>query len=266
MKFLVYLTIIISTIWSTVAFPECSIFAFLYANIFEAMWNTIVGAYKYILPSVMWVVVLIYFYDFGMAMLNKGTPYFRELYKSTRFELFNLLAFLMVMGFIYATTASKLTNVTIDISMAGFGFMLFGNVSLFRLFKYKVGRKKYPKKAAIVLTTMSLLTSCYFLTVSFDIANGKFNLIQSIWWQITVLCYSISLYFLAKHVVFVMDKGKLEASPVLRKLFESFPVINNLYEQAAMGVELWNKQAEKERAITNSLERKRRKKHKNKKR
>lgn len=64
MKFLVYLTLITSFVWSMVAFPDYSILSSLRMDIYSSMLNTLIGIYKYTLPCVTWGLALIYSYDF----------------------------------------------------------------------------------------------------------------------------------------------------------------------------------------------------------
>lgn len=266
MKSFIILIIIVSTLWSMYAFPDYVIFPQLNTNPLPSLWNMLIGVYKYGFPSVTWVVAVVYIYDFFMAIINKSSPYMKELYQSVKVELLTLTALMLFTVVIYTTTLSKLSNLTIDISMAGFGFMFFGNVGFLKLFSFKVGKVKYPWKMAATLSFLSLASSIYFLNVTLEIARGEFDLVQSLWYQITILSYSLSLYFMSKHIIFIMDKGRLEASPTLRKLFLSMPTKNKVYEDAAIAAEKWNKEMQKERAKASALMRKGRGKKRKKKR
>ena len=266
MKIFIISVIIVSTLWSMYAFPDYLIFPQLNANLASSFWNMLIGVYKYGFPSVTWAIAIVYIYDFFMAIIDKSSPYMKQLYQSVKVELLTLTALMFFTVIIYTTTLSKLSNLTIDISMAGFGFMFFGNIGFLKLFGFKVGKIKYPWKMAAVLSFISLAGSAYFLNITLEIARGKFNLIQSLWYQVTILSYSLSLYFMSKHLVFIMDKGRLEASPTLRKLFLSMPTKNRIYEEAAIATEKWNKEMQKERAKESALLRKSRGKKRNKKR
>lgn len=262
MKYLVCATIIISTLWSLYAFPEQWVFSGRDTDLLTTFQQSLTGMYKYTLPSVTWSVALVYLYDFAMAMTNQSSRVMKTLYKSTRFELFTLLSLLLFTLVIYTTTLSTLTNLTIDISMAGFGFMLFGSLGFLKLFTFKVGRVKYPWKMALLLSALSLLTSFYFLGITLDIARGKYTAAQSLWYQITILCYSLSLYFFSKHLLFIMERGRADPSPVLRRLMTTLGGTHNAFEQAAVAAERWNQEVRKARAITQAAARK---KQKNKK-
>jgi len=266
MKSFMILIIIVSTLWSMYAFPDYVIFPSFDINPLSSLSDMIVGVYKYGFPSVTWVVAAVYIYDFFMAIIDKSSPYMKELYQSVKVELLTLTALMLFTIIIYTTTLSTLSNLTIDISMAGFGFMFFGNIGFLKLFSFKVGKVKYPWKVAAALSFISLASSVYFLNVTLEIARGKFNLIQSLWYQVTILSYSLSLYFMSKHLIFIMDKGRVEASPSLRELFLSMPTKNRVYEDAAIAAEKWNKEMQKERAKTSTLMRKGRGKKRKKKR
>ncbi|MEA4510933.1 hypothetical protein VBQ90_24140, partial [Klebsiella pneumoniae] len=90
-----------------------------------------------------------------------------------------------------------------------------------------------------------------------------YNIVQSLWVQITVLSYSITLYFFAKQLCFFMDKGRAEASPILLSILKKVRSNNNLYEQMASGTTLFNQELIKERA-THSRELRRKHKQKRK--
>ncbi|HCM1961565.1 TPA: hypothetical protein N3A49_000925 [Salmonella enterica subsp. salamae serovar 56:l,v:z39] len=114
-------------------------------------------------------------------------------------EFISLVSLFVFTLLLYNLSSMKFTNTAIDISMAGFGFLVFGNIGTFRLFTYKVGSRSYPKKVAFLFSLFSVSTSFYFLYLTFKVANGEYNIVQSLWVQITVLSYSIT--FLCKAVM-----------------------------------------------------------------
>ncbi|EAW8702242.1 hypothetical protein ACFJ30_003779 [Salmonella enterica] len=239
MKVIVYLSIAASTIWSYIAFPF---------NLTSPI-AMLINLYKYQLPSVTWIVACIYFLDFIMATLRKSSPYMIEFYSGVRIEFISLASLFIFTLLLYNLSSMRFTNAAIDISMAGFGFLVFGNIGTFRLFTYKVGSRSYPKKVAFLFSLFSVSTSSYFLYLTFKVANGEYNIVQSLWVQITVLSYSITLYFFAKQLCFFMDKGRVEASPILLSILKKVRRKNNLYEQMASGTTLFNQELIKERAI-----------------
>lgn len=252
MKVIVYLSVIVSIIWSYIAFPF---------NLTSPI-AMLISLYKYQLPSITWIVAFVYLIDFIMATLKKSSPYMIEFYSGVRIEFISLVSLFIFTLILYNLSSMKFTNTVIDISMAGFGFLVFGNIGTFRLFTYKVGSRSYPKKVAFFLSLFSLSTSFYFLYLTFKVANGEYNIVQSLWVQITVLSYSITLYFFAKQLCFFMDKGRAEASPILLSILKKVRSNNNLYEQMASGTTLLNQELIKERAIHS---RELRRKHKQKK-
>ncbi|CNH85188.1 Uncharacterised protein [Yersinia aldovae] len=250
MKSIIYLSVIISAAWSYLAFPSNSIL------------DMIINTYKYQLVSVTWTLVIIYFYDFIMAMFKKSSHYMIEFHQSLRGEFIVLLALFVFSCIIYKYTPQEFTNSTLDICMAGFGFVVMGNLSIFKLFKYRIGRVKFPKRIPIVLSVISVLLSAYFLKLTLNVARGEYNFYQSLWVQITVLCFSISFFFWSKHICFIMQKGKIEISPVLKGVFSKFKLKYDFYEQAEIMSVIWNKESEKEKTKYNAELRRMHKKRK----
>lgn len=238
MKVLIYLSLIFSTIWSYLAFPY---------NLASPI-EMLVGVYKYQLPSVTWTVAIIYIYDFIMAMLKRNSSYMIEFHQSLKVEFITLFALFAFTCCMYVYTPMKFTESTVDISMAGFGFLVFGNIGVFRLFSFTVGDVRYPKKIAFFLSCFSIVTSAYFLYLTLSVARGGYSLLQSLWIQLTVLSYSVSLYFVAKHICFYMEKGRLGVSPVLLSILKNTKGMESIYSDLASGVDIWNKEAEKARA------------------
>lgn len=239
MKVIVYLSVAASIIWSYIAFPF---------NLTSPI-AMLISLYKYQLPSATWIVAFVYLLDFIMATLKKSSPYMIEFYSGVRIEFISLVSLFVFTLLLYNLSSMQFTNTAIDISMAGFGFLVFGNIGTFRLFTYKVGSRSYPKKVAFFFSLFSVSTSFYFLYLTFKVADGEYNIVQSLWVQITVISYSITLYFFAKQLCFFMDKGRVEASPILLSILKKVRNNNNLYEQMASGTTLFNQELIKERSI-----------------
>lgn len=236
MKFVLFLALVIPSLWSLRWFQ------------FGNPIDMLVSMYRDGLPSVTWGLAVLYLYDFSMAMLKKNSPYmirFHNTLKKDFIVLFLLSVFTVI---IYSCSPQKFTAVSLDISMAGFSFMIMGNLGLLRLFKYKVGAIKYPKLPAFVICLVSIALSLYFLNVTLNIANGVYETSRALWNQITVFCFSISLFFFSGQIVFFMDSKTIEPSPVIMDLLKRFRPTNNLYEMSANAAELWNEAAKKERA------------------
>ena len=142
--------------------------------------------------------------------------------------------------------------------------MLAGNFNFFKLMRFKVGRIKYPFKVAVAISLIMLGISIYNIYILNEITTGKYNMVQSIWLQITVLTYSLSLYFSSKHITYVIDKKKLGVSPVMLSLFKSFPLNTNIYQELSTGVDLWNKKTKEEVSKASAELRKKRPKKKRK--
>ena len=197
MKVIVYLSVAASIIWSYIAFPF---------NLTSPI-AMLISLYKYQLPSATWIVAFVYLLDFIMATLKKSSPYMIEFYRGVRIEFISLVSLFVFTLLLYNLSSMQFTNTAIDISMAGFGFLVFGNIGTFRLFTYKVGSRSYPKKVAFFFSLFSVSTSFYFLYLTFKVADGEYNIVQSLWVQITVISYSITLYFFAKSYAFLWIKG-----------------------------------------------------------
>ncbi|QSD34330.1 hypothetical protein H5A40_14740 [Pectobacterium brasiliense] len=266
MKCIIYLVIMTSMLWSWYAFPDYSPLAILsfsaidMTGIMRNTLYTLVGLYKYTLPSVFWVVFIVYIYDFIASILNRNTPYMRALYNSCKIELSILLFISLFTFLLFWRTQSTFTEYSVDIGMAGLSFMLSGNFSLLKLFKFKVGSINYPYKIAFIISLVMAMISCYNAKIIYEIAMGEYNKIQSIWLQITVFTYSISLYFASKHVAFVIDTKKLGASPVMLSLFKSLHIKYNLYQDLVNGIDLWNRETKKEITKASANLRKKKKK------
>lgn len=236
MKFVLLLVLAIPTLWSFRWYQ------------FGNPLDMFVSMYRDTLPSVTWGMAFLYLYDFSMAMLKKNSPYMIRFHNSLRKDfavLFFLAAFTVIL---YSYSPQRFTAASLDISMAGFSFMVVGNLGLLRLFKYKVGSIKYPKLPAFFICFISVIFSLYFLNVTLNIANGVYEPSRALWNQITVFCFSISLFFFSGQIVFFMENKTIEPSPVIMDLLKRFKMTNNLYEMSANATELWNEAAMKERA------------------
>lgn len=236
MKFVLFLALVIPSLWSLRWFQ------------FGNPLDMLVSMYRDTLPSVTWGLAVLYLYDFSMAMLKKNSPYmirFHNTLKKDFIVLFLLSAFTVV---IYSCSPQKFTAVSLDISMAGFSFMVMGNLGLLRLFKYKVGAMKYPKLSAFAICLVSIALSLYFLSVTLNVANSVYETSRALWSQITVFCFSISLFFFSSQIIFFMDNKTIEPSPVIMDLLKRLKPTNNLYEISANAAGLWNEAAKRERA------------------
>lgn len=103
--------------------------------------------------------------------------------------------------FIYSCSPQKFNAVSLDISMAGFSFIVMGNLGLLRLFKYKVGVIKYPKLSVFAICLMPIALSLYFLSVPLNVTNGVYERSRALWSQITVFCFSISIFFFSSQII-----------------------------------------------------------------
>lgn len=254
MKFVVYLVLLISIIWSMSFFPS----GFFSLSISDMLVTT----FKYQLPVVTWGMALVYLYDHGMAMAKRNSKYMIEFHKALNGEFIALCALTVFTLLVYFLTPQSFGKSNTDISMAGFGFIIMANLSFFRLFKFKIGGRKFPKRFLCFLILVSMSLSLYFLYLTFNVAKGLYSFSESLWVQITVFSFSISIFFWAKQMCFFMEKGRIEASPVLASLFGKFKPANNLYSQAELASELWNKEAEKEQAKNSAELRRKHKKRK----
>lgn len=268
MKYLILLVILFSTLWSWYVFPDHSPIAMssfydvdimvMIKNIFKVL----VDACQYTLPSVFWSIFIVYFYDFIASMLNKNTPYMRALYETCKLELLTLTLISLFTFLLFWKTQSKFTSYSVDIGMAGLSFMAIGNLGLFKLLKFKIGNVKYPYKVALIVSIAPVISSAYFLAIVFYISRGDYNKIQSIWLQVTVFTYSLSLYFISKHITFIIESKKLGISLTMLELFKSLPGPHHIYQDLIAGVNLWNEEAKKVTAKASKELRKQKKKKK----
>ncbi len=239
----------ISSIWAAMVFPEADPFNALKGDFFTSMVNALVGMYKYTLPSATWTVALIYMYDFFMALSGRSSSYMEEFYKEIRADFIYLIPLTLILFVIYTQTDYSFTNSTIEIGMAGLSFAFYAHVSIVKMFTYRVGHLSFPRKFVVMFCLVCLGSSIYFFSWLVQIANGNYNFSQSLWMQITVLCFSICLYVGNKQIAFFMKKGRMEASPVLLSLIKNLPASNDFYQKAAEASELLNKEMERARAI-----------------
>lgn len=257
MKWVVYLVLVISFIWSLMLSP----IDFFNPSITDMLVNT----YKYQLPSVTWVVALVYLYDYAMAVFKRNSDYMIEFHKSFNGEFITLCALTLFTLLVFSFTPQSFGKSSIDICMAGFGFIIAANLGFIRLFKLKIGRRKFPNRSVFILLFISMGLSLYFLALTFNIAKGLYSFSESLWAQITVFSFSIAIYFWSRKMCFFMEKGRIEASPVLAGLFVKFKPGMNLYAQAEQAAALWNKEAEKEQAKHSAELRQKHKKRKKRK-
>lgn len=257
MKWIVYIVVVISFLWSMLLSPIDP----FKLSITDMLANT----FKYQLPSVTWIIALVYLYDYAMATLKKNSDYMIEFHKSFNGEFITLCALTIFTLCIFIFTPQVFGRSSIDICLAGFGFIVAANIGFIRLFKFRIGRRKFPKRFLCILLLISLGLSSYFLRLTFNIANGAYSFSESLWVQITVFSFSIAIYFWSRQMCFFMEKGRIEPSPVLASLFGKFKPGMNLYAQAEQAAELWNKEAEKEQAKYSAELRRKHKKNKKRK-
>ncbi|MFG6656224.1 hypothetical protein ACG0Z5_17390 [Scandinavium sp. M-37] len=220
------------------------------------------GTFRYTLPSSTWTVMLIFLYDAIMAMLGKSSEYMRELYRETMFDLSVLMALFLYLFILYHFAGLHLTNSSTEISMAGFGLLAFGNVALLKLFTFKIGRQKYPKAGAFWIFAFTGSLSAYLLYENILVAQGDYNLIQSLWMQVTIFSVSLTVYFIAKHITFYAKKQRVEISPVISALATPWLVRLGLPHSLEEIAELWNKEAQKEKAKYRQEKKRKRKSNK----
>lgn len=263
MKYIILIVIFISTFWCWHAFPDSSpliMLTYSGTNINEIInnsFNLTAGMFKYNLLSVSWVTFIIYGFDFVTSTLNYNTPYMHKLYKSCRFEVVSLCIISAITFFIIWGSKNTFTNSSVDIAMAGLSFIIAAHHNFLKLFRFKIGRVRYSIKVATFINLFMGATSFYIMVITNDIAMGRFNMEQSIWLQITVLTYSLSLYFSSKYISYVIETKKLGASPIVLSILKSLQPNNNMYEHLANGVDIWNKKSREEKAIASSKVRKR---------
>jgi hypothetical protein len=90
MKIFIISVIIVSTLWSLYAFPDYLIFPQLNTNLLSSFWDILIGVYKYGFPSVLWVVTIVYIYDFFMAIINKSSPYMKTVVSKCQDRIANI--------------------------------------------------------------------------------------------------------------------------------------------------------------------------------
>ncbi|WP_147198910.1 hypothetical protein [Pantoea sp. CCBC3-3-1] len=263
MKYIILIVIFISTFWCWHAFPDSSPLIMLtYSStdineIVKNSFNLTAGMFKYNLLSASWITFIIYGFDFVTSTLNYNTPYMRKLYKSCRLEVVTLFIMSVITFFIFWDSKNTFTNSSVDIAMAGLSFMIGAHYNFLKLFKFKIGRVKYPIKIAALINIFMGAFSFYIIAITNDISMGRFNMEQSIWLQITVLTYSLSLYFSSKYISYVIKTKTLGVSPIILEILKSLKPNNNMYEDLAKGVDIWNKKSREEKAIASSKLRKR---------
>ncbi|EXU75175.1 hypothetical protein [Erwinia mallotivora] len=263
MKYIILIVLFISTFWCWHAFPDYSPLKMLTSpttninEIFADSFNLTVGMFKYNLISASWITFIIYSFDFVTSTLNYNTPYMRKLYKSCRLEVATLFIISLITFFIFWDSKNTFTNSSVDIAMAGLSFMIGAHYNFLKLFKFKIGRVKYPIKIAALINIFMGAFSFYIIVITNDIAMGRFNMEQSIWLQITVITYSLSLYFSSKYISYVIKTKTLGVSPIILEILKSLKPNNNMYEDLAKGVDIWNKKSREEKAIASSKLRKR---------
>lgn len=260
----IIIVLIGNIIWTELAFPGYSPWSFSLEDMDTSILHIAEGTFRYTLPSSTWAVMLIFLYDAVMAILGKSSEYMRELYRETTFDLSVLMALFLYLFILYHFAGLHLTNSSTEISMAGFGFLAFGNVALLKLFTYKIGRQKYPKAGALGIFAFTGSLSAYLLYENILVAQGNYSLLQSLWMQVTIFSFSLTVYFISKHVTFYAKKQRIEISPIISAIATPWLARLGLSLSLEEIAELWNKETQKEKS--KYRQEKKRKRKSNKKR
>ncbi|MCK0549331.1 hypothetical protein [Pseudomonas syringae] len=223
MKWVVLAVAVISTLWQ-----------YSFRN--ERWWQD----FALTMLSVSWMVAVIFFYDLMMAMLGKNSPYMKEFYLEVRRDLlFTFLAALVLLLVLYFSPVSySLSN--IDIAFFGLPFLLGSIWDVHSLVKLRIARVKFAKSFIYILLLALAVVAFLYVYFLIGIHSGSFSASKSLWLQITLLLSSFCLYIGAHQIVFIMQKQKIEISPVLHKFYSSIKFVRGFYEQVIKGVELWN--------------------------
>lgn len=253
-----------STLWSYVAFPDYAPFTMHSIDIITASLNMLIGLYKLVLPSVCWSVALFYLCDFFMATIRKSSDFMIEFYKGIRADILFLIPLAAILVIIYRVTPYEFTSTTIEVGMAAVSFVFYANIAILKMFNFRIGRLSFSRRFTVFFIIANVTASIYFISWIVDIADGHYSFTQSLWMQITVLSFAISLFVGNKLLAFYMKKGRIEPSPLLIAIVEKLPSKYHFLRQTIYLTSELNKEIERERAISSRAKRKQHKKRKNK--
>lgn len=190
--------------------------------------------------SVSWIVAAIYCYDFIMAVSGKSTPYMGEFYSEVKRDVvFTLVAATVLFVVVYCSpVAYSLSN--IDIAFFGLPFLLGSIWDVQSLTRLRIARAKFSRPLVWSLLIALIVVGSTYVYFLILIYSNSFSTSKSLWLQITLLLTTFCLYIAAHQIVFIMQKQKMEVSPVLLNLFSSIKHSPGVYQQASEAAKLWN--------------------------
>lgn len=209
--------------------------------------NDLLSIYKTSLGSAMWSAALIYLYDFSMALRGKNSAYMIEFHGRLKKDIMVCLAFGLSLLPVFLLLPTAYTFKNVDLACLGLPFLISSFIDLLAAKRLKVADMRLPRKAIAALLAFPIITYAVFLYWVFEILNNRYSQSQALWMQITIFFTGIYALFAASFIRFVMEKQRLELSPVLLNMFASIKASPGLYADAAKAAEQWNSEVERRR-------------------
>ncbi|WP_159879088.1 hypothetical protein [Aquitalea denitrificans] len=201
--------------------------------------------YRIGLGGVMWGSVTLIAFDFYAAVMKKNSSFMQEFYETIKKDLFVCLIVGLSFVAFFSMLPIKYNFTNFDVAGLGVSFFVYGFFALIECGKLKVAGHFLPKRiilAMLALILFSYIGSFYILG---QVVLNKFSPMQSLWYQISILCSAIFIFTESNRMRFFLEKERVEVSPVLLELFASFKKTNGLYQQAALASEQWNAHVKK---------------------
>ncbi|MFJ4348739.1 hypothetical protein [Pseudomonas sp. NPDC089401] len=191
--------------------------------------------------SISWMTGALYTYDFIRAMRGSNSPYMCEFYGELKTDIKSTLILAVGLGVILmlSSTAYSLSN--IDIGYTGAPFLYSTFIALQSLKARKVAGNRLPiamTRALLFLFFINLSIYAYYLV---KISSNEFSAKASLWIQCTLLLSSFCWCIFAHQMVFILKKQRMEISPVIVEVLESFPLSRGIYREMEPQAEKWNK-------------------------
>lgn len=207
--------------------------------------GSLASLYKTSLGSAMWGAALLHLYDFMMSLRGKNSAYMIEFHSRLKKDIFTCLAFGLTLLIIFYAASTVYTFSNVDLACLGLPFLILSFFDLLAIKNLKVAGLYFPRKAFFVLLTLPIGAYVVFSYWLIDILSSRFSQSQALWMQITIFFTGIYALFAASFIRFVLEKQRMEFSPVLLEFFNSIKSSPRLYADAARLSDLWNAEVEK---------------------
>lgn len=187
--------------------------------------------------SALWPYLVIVTVEMLAAYAGVSSPYqvkfYNEIQNDLKLASIGILALIAVYSFRPAAYGAA----SFDILAAAVPFLATSFFTIRRMTKLKLMdhpmKRRYRNFVLVMISSVCVL--CFW--VATRVVSSHFNLIASIWIQVTIFSVSVFFYVESRRVEHVLKVGRIELSPVLLAIFGN----DGSYAQMGPIAERWNR-------------------------